>query len=105
MTKEEKKEERNKKILEVIKIFLENDDYTIIDISKKTGISKSSVQRYLSEDTVKKITTPQVASYIKNRLKKQKQEAAVKGGVNSKKNNVFVKDQNGKFMGSVKNID
>lgn len=105
MTKEEKKEEINKRKLEVIKLFLENDDYTIKDISDATGISKSCVQRYLTKEEVEKITTPQVALYISSRIKKRKQEAAVLGGINSRKNNVFVKDQNGKFMGSVKNID
>lgn len=99
------KEEKNKKILEVIKVFLENEDCTINDISKITGIPRSSVQRYLNKAEVEKITTPQVANYITNKLKKRKHEAAILGGINSRKNNVFVKDQNGKFMGSVKNID
>lgn len=104
MTREEKNIEKNKKIFLVCKVFLENDDYSILDVSKITGISTSSVQRYLTSDEVKQLITPQVSLYIKNRLKKSKLDAAIKGGNNSKKNNIFVKDSSGKFMGSVKNI-
>lgn len=98
-------EEKNKKILIVCKMFIENDSVTILEISEKTGISKSSVQRYLNDKSVGDLITPQVATYIKIKLKEQKQKAAKKGGVNSKKNNVYVRDTKGKFMGSVKNID
>lgn len=105
MSKEERNLEKNKKVLICVKLFLENDDFTISDISHQTGIPKSSVQRYLSSEDVKNITTSQVANYITNRLKKQRKEASSLGGINSKKNNIFVKDSNGKFMGSVKNLD
>lgn len=105
MTKSEKLEEKNKKILKVIKVFLENEDYSIIEISKETGISKSSVQRYLMFSEVERVTTTQIASYITKKIKENKRNGAVLGGVNSKKNNIFIKDQSGKFMGSVKNIN
>lgn len=102
MSKEEKIKEKNAKILYVVKIFLENEEASIQDVSLITGISKSSVQRYLTSESVKDLTTLAVYDYIKERLIVQKKKAAVIGGVNSKKNNVFVKDFSGKFMGSVK---
>ncbi len=102
MTNNDKKDEKNKKVLLVIKVFLENEKYTMGDISKITNIPLSSVQRYLKYEEVSKVTTKQVADYIRERIKYQRIEASKKGGKNSKKNNLFVKDTNGKFMGSVK---
>ena len=94
--------EVEKKILLVCKLYIENESYTISDIVNETNITRSSIQRYLRDKRVEKLITKQASIYIKDKLKSQKLEGSKKGGTTSSTNTIYVKDKNGKFIGSVK---
>lgn len=66
---------------------------TIPEISKATGISKSSVQRYLNEGY-----TVDELKRVKDYLQSNKEEGRSRGG----KNSGYSKDELGRFTGSGK---
>jgi len=68
---------------------------TISEISKATGISKSSVQRYLNEDY-----TIDELKCVKAYLQSNKDAGRSKGG----KNSGYSKDELGRFTGSSKRV-
>lgn len=103
MNESSKKVIRNKKILYVCKLFIEEEDLSVNDISKITGIPRSTVLRYLNSELVKELITPSAHSYIRNKIKNAKLEGSRKGGKISSQKNTYIKDSNGKFIGSVKN--
>ncbi len=86
------------RICVVVKMFLENYDYSIKDISDKTGISRSSVQRYLNDPIVINEFGDDVYNYIKSKLKSQRLMGNRNGGINTTINKVYVRDENGKFV-------
>ena len=97
--------EKDDKIKKVLIAFLSSKK-TIEEISEGTGISKSSVQRYLTdEDAIRFIYTKDadfIIEEIKRKLEENKKEGLSKGGINFAKNNISTKDENGHFTGSKK---
>lgn len=89
---------KEKNILNVVKIFLENPKLTIKEISEITGISSSSVQRYLNDPIIKEIFNDETFEKIHDLLNQNKLTARRKGGINSFQNNEPIKDQNGRFI-------
>lgn len=90
--------ERKKRI--VIAYILEHPYAYISEISEKTGIPKSSVQRYLekAKDRIILKTGLTIGEQLKlNKLRGQK-----KGGITSFQNNDSIKDASGKFIGVTK---
>ena len=65
-----------------------------------TGISTSSVQRYLNSDKVAKLFGDEVAASIKIQLKENLRNAKVSGGKSSARNKVVLRDEEGQFRGS-----
>lgn len=76
----EKQKLRNEKILYVCKLFIENENLGISDISEITKIPKSTIQRYLNNPSIRNLISENAYSYIKTKLRKSKIEGAVKGG-------------------------
>ncbi|MBQ8192866.1 MAG: hypothetical protein IJZ46_02210, partial [Bacilli bacterium] len=67
-----------------------------------TGLSKSSIQRYLNEEKIiSELFNTEIANKVKQGLENNKVNARIKGGLNSYRNNVAVKDEYGKFIGTV----
>lgn len=99
MTSEEQKREINKKILLVTEEFLCVGG-TIEDISNKTGISSSSVQRYLNDKRIIDLLGQDVYEEIQNKLKNNKYNGEQLGGEMFANNNISLKDSTGKFTGS-----
>lgn len=101
MRSKKQEEEMKVKILFLSKLFLESN-YSDIELSNITGISSSSVGRYLTSDLAKEV----LGSDIYNEISKKRQEnlynAKIKGGQNFIKQNVPFKDNEGKFIGSYK---
>lgn len=101
MRSKKQEEEMKVKILFLSKLFLESN-YSDIELSNITGISSSSVGRYLTSDLAKEV----LGSDIYNEISKKRQEnlynAKIKGGQNFIKQNVPFKDKEGKFIGSYK---
>lgn len=94
--------EINEKILKVTEEFI-NTGYSIEEVSLNTGISKSSVQRYLNDEKrIVDLLGRDSYETIQQMLKTNKQEALSKGGYISTKNNRPIRDENGKFAGNVK---
>ena len=73
----------------------------INDFSKYSGISSSSIQRYLKEDS-KMFVNSKKYNEITMWLNRAKAEGLSRGGINSQNNNEFIKDEVGKFCGSRK---
>lgn len=93
---EDKKQER---IISSIAAFqATNYSGTNIELSEMTGISKSSIQRYLSDKRlIEQLTDTATYEIIRESIEKNKQAAKIKGGINSTKNSVVFKDKQGRF--------
>lgn len=71
------------------------------EFSKYSGISSSSIQRYLKEDS-KMFVDSKKYNEITMWLNRAKAEGLSRGGISSQSNNEFIKDEVGKFCGSRK---
>ena len=89
----------------VVNYFIDNPTYTMIDIANQTGISKSSVQRILNKDEYADKIISKTGRTIKEQLTYNLNMGKKKGGKNSFQYNIALKDDNGKFIGSVENYD
>lgn len=92
---------KDKKVLDTT-IAFQITDYrgTNKEISEITGISKSSVQRYLNDkETIEKLFSKDLYNKIQESLKENIRQARSIGGINSTKNNIYLKDEKGKFIG------
>ena len=98
-------EYQEKVILEKVKKVVEEFSKcsgSIEEISKRTGISTSSVQRYLNSERVVTLFGTEVALSIKEQLQKQLLEAKKKGGKSYSESNTPTFDSECKFTGSKK---
>jgi len=94
---EHRKEERG--IRSIAAFQATNYSGTNKELADITGISKSSIQRYLTDKKlVESLTDAETYTIIKDSLLKNKQEGKIKGGINSTKNSVAIKDEAGKFI-------
>lgn len=94
--------DKEKKICIIVKAFLEHPNYTNKQLSELTGISSSSIQRYLNDPEIKMIFNEDTFNKIKDLIKNNTLEARQKGGINYFKNNEPKKNENGQFEGSKK---
>lgn len=104
MLSEEQKRKKDLKILKVTSEFI-NNPLSIEEISQITGISSSSVQRYLNDKRIIELLGKETYDEIKHLLKIRKMQAVSKGGFVSTRNNEPVRDENGKFIGNKKSIN
>ena len=101
MRSKKQEEEMKVKILFLSKLFLESN-YSDIELSNITGISSSSVGRYLTSDLAKEILDEKTYNDISKKRQENLYNAKIKGGQNFIKQNVPFKDNEGKFIGSYK---
>ena len=83
---------KDKKVLDTT-IAFQITDYrgTNKEISEITGISKSSVQRYLNDkETIEKLFSKDLYNKIQESLKENIRQARSIGGINSTKNNIYL---------------
>lgn len=90
------------KINNVVNCFITNPNFTMVELSNNTGVSKSTVQRMLSNPEYSDIVIPSTGRTIKEQLEYNLIMGRRKGGRNSFQNNSFTKDENGKFSGSTR---
>lgn len=90
------------KIMKVTSLFLKHPTLSIEEISEKTGISKSSVQRYLNDPRIIELFDEEIYNTIQDFLKINRLESQRKGGFRSSKNNIPLRDSDGKFNGNRK---
>lgn len=83
----------------VIEYFLNHPTATNIEISAATGVSKSSVQRYLSHPDIGDITIPSLDRTIAEQIYLNTVAARQKGGRNTFRKYAAKKDESGKFVG------
>lgn len=93
-------EDTKSKDIVVLEYFLAHPDSFIGEISEALSIPKSSVQRYIKKYQNINITSRGIT--IKEQLEINKVKGKKKGGNNFFKNNDSLRDENGKFVGSVK---
>lgn len=100
--------DQDKKICLTVKCFLEHPTFSAQQLSELTelkGISRSSIQRYLKSELINDMFGEDIYQKIQELLKLNHLSAQKKGGINSFLNNQSVKDRNGQFMGSTKNVN
>ncbi len=83
----------------VVKYFLENPNASMIQISEATGISKSSVQRYLNKPAIANMVIPSLGCMIKEKLQQNLIKGRQKGGRNTFSLYDSIKDEQGHFVG------
>lgn len=105
MLSESQRLEKLEKIKRCVEIYLQGDK-TILDVSKETGYTTSSIQRYLNDSEyimeLYPIEYKSIILKIKSKLLKNKIDAKSKGGISFAENNVALKDEYGHFTGSRK---
>lgn len=92
------------KVCLTVNAFLKHPDCSMIELSKLPeleGISKSSVQRYLNDPVIIDLFGKGVYDKIQRIIDEKTQEARVKGGINSFKNNQALKSSKGQFIGNI----
>ncbi len=105
MLSESQVKEIEERSLKTARAFLENDTMTIdelTEILKSSGVktSSSTVQRDLNSGFVQMTLGKETMSKIKEKLIQNKEKGVRTGGINSMKNNEFIKGIDGKFKGS-----
>lgn len=101
MVNEFQQREIEQKILMVVRDFCTNGG-SIEDVSSRTGISSSSVQRYLNHQKIITLLGQVVYDNVQAQLQINKQNGLSKGGINSTSNYEAVRDSEGHFIGNVK---
>ena len=96
MLSKEQLEEKKRKILLICKEFLDkNGNISNEELSNKTNISKSSVQRYLNDPLIIELLGQKTYDIIQKKLTKNKDYAPYKGGYISSKITEVSKDKYG----------
>ena len=93
----------NTKEKETVEYFIKNPDAYIREISIALNISKSSIQRYLQKNSDTIIATKGIT--IGEQLGINKMKGNKQGGDNFYSENDFLKDSEGKFIGSKKSTN
>lgn len=101
MVNESQQREIDKKILMVVRDFCTNGG-SIQDVSNRTGISSSSVQRYLNNQKIITLLGQVVYDSVQAQLQMNKQNGLSRGGINSTNNYEALRDSEGHFIGNVK---
>ena len=73
------------------------------EISNKTGVSKSTVQRILNQDNSSRMYIPSTGRTVKEQLQYNLVMGKRKGGKHCFQNNIALKDNEGKFIGCIEN--
>jgi len=103
MLSKEQLKEKKRKILLVCKTFLEKEgNITNVELSNKTGIPRSSVQRYLNDPLVSEVLGSEVAEKISKLIQRNLGSRSYKGGYVSSKVSVSKKDNSGHFVENTK---
>lgn len=103
MLNEEQKKLKEKRITLVVQTFLEGDFTSIKELAKALNMSPSTIQRDLNaKETIEKIFGEEIYNFVTERLALNKEAGVKRGGQNSVKRNVVIKDENGHFQGSHK---
>lgn len=93
---------REEIIKTVVNSYLKDSSKTIQQVSEETGISKSSIQRYLNDSHIRDIIDKETLAELQSKKIRNKADGKKKGGINSFLNNVSLKNKDGKFIGSKK---
>ena len=105
MLSAKQEKEKELKMLRVASLFLK-ENLSDEEIARETGISSSSVGRYLTDTRLIHLLSKigkdglETFNYIQNKRQENLLAAKKKGGNNFAKNNVAEKDELGKFTGS-----
>ena len=92
----------------VVQTFLNNPNLTLEELSQKPelkSLSSSSIQRYLNDPIVIELFDQETYNKIQKELSGSKMDGHRKGGLHYFENNEPIKDENGKFQGSIKSVE
>lgn len=104
MLSKAQEDEINNRVKLVVTTFLSNEGINIKEMSQMLGIPSSTIQRDLNN--INRITniflgdSKRILDIIRERLKDLKIKGNQKGGINYSEENIALKDQYGKFIGS-----
>lgn len=106
MLSEKQYKEKCLKVAKCVEIFIQVPEITEEMVSKLTRIPKSSVDRYLHDTSIIKeiygSNSQNIIDKINYKLKNNKENGTIKGGINSQAVSPYLKDDAGKFQGSKK---
>ena len=106
MLSEAQRIEKENRIKKVVDTFLSYKQISINELSRILKISSSTIQRDLNDvdfiTTVYGSMAKSKLEEINKRLKQNKDIGHSTGGINSTKNNMPIRDDNGKFTGNKK---
>ena len=98
--------EKEERVKRVVNKFLENEQITINELSKQLNIPFSTIQRDLNNveyiSSIYGESAKEILLKINNKLKSNKSNGLIRGGINSANNNEPIRDENGKFIGNKK---
>ena len=104
MLSKEQYKEKCLKVTKCVELFIGIPEITEKELSEKTGIPQTTVDRYLKDEETIRFIYPEDAdekiNIIKAKLKNNKTIGTIKGGVNSQAVSPYKKDESGKFTGS-----
>lgn len=99
MLSPDQQREKDLKILKTTSEFI-NRPVSLDEISKITGFSSSSVQRYLNDKRIRVLLGEEVYQEIQELLKFLKKNALSAGGTISSSKNEPIRNQSGQFIGN-----
>lgn len=100
MRSKEQDERIKAKVLFLGKLFLTNPNLSDKELSEISGISSTSVGRYLTSEDAREVLGEKTFNFIKEKRKENLYKAKVKGGQTFASNNNAIKDNEGRFIGS-----
>ena len=102
MLSDEQRKEIDYKVMKVVTAFIAHP-YSMEKVSEITGISSSSVQRYLNDkNRIVGLFDEETYNYIQETLKEKTKLARRIGGLVSTTVNEPTRNENGKFTGNTK---
>lgn len=94
--------QKKRNILIVVGEFLRSPDLSIQELATRVNLSPSSVQRYLNDEYIKHYLGNDIDEQIQTYLSEHKKLRSKRGGLSYASNHRALKDEQGKFIGSIK---
>lgn len=94
-------DEKKRRIIKTVKTFIMNPHATMEQLADLTGFPKSSVQRYLNDDSmIPELFGYTVFKFIRDQVNTNKINGCKTGGLHYAQNNLAIKNTQGQFQGN-----
>src|SRR5574344_808069 len=94
-------DEKKRRIIKTVKTFIMNPHATMEQLADLTGFPKSSVQRYLNDDSmIPELFGYTVFKFIRDQVNTNKINGCKPGGLHYAQNNLAIKNTQSQFQGN-----